>query len=113
MEEKVKIGIIRCQQTEDICSGTTCLKVATRGKLAFADYGECEIIGFVTCGGCPGKRSVSRAIMLVDRGAKVVVLASCIIKGAPIGFVCPHAEQMRDAIRKAIGEEIKILDYTH
>ncbi len=37
-----KIGIIRCQQTEDICPGTACFKVATKGKLAFEEYGECE-----------------------------------------------------------------------
>ncbi|MDL2297347.1 CGGC domain-containing protein [Bacteroidales bacterium OttesenSCG-928-B11] len=113
MKEKIKIGIIRCRQTEDLCPGTTCLKVATKGKLAFADYGECEIVGFVTCGGCPGKRSIPRAKMLVERGAKVIAFSTCIFKGTPIAFVCPHAAQMRDAIRKAIGDDIAVLEYTH
>lgn len=113
MEEKVKVGIIRCQQTEDMCPGTTCFKVASKGKLAFAGYGECEVIGFVTCGGCPGKRAVPRAKMLVDRGAKVIAFASCISKGTPIGFVCPHVAQMSGAIRKAVGDDIVVLDYTH
>ncbi|MDL2223185.1 CGGC domain-containing protein [Bacteroidales bacterium OttesenSCG-928-M11] len=113
MEEKVKVGIIRCQQTEDMCPGTTCFKVATRGKLAFADYGECEIVGFVSCGGCPGKRAIPRAKMLVERGAKVIAFASCIFKGTPIGFVCPSAVQMRDAVQRAVGPDIEVLDYTH
>ncbi|MDH8701602.1 putative metal-binding protein [Dysgonomonadaceae bacterium PH5-43] len=113
MESKVKVGIIRCQQTEDMCPGTTCLKVATKGKIAFADYGECEIVGFVSCGGCPGKRAIPRAKMLVDRGAQVLALATCISKGTPIGFPCPHTEQMRAAIQKAIGPDIVLLENTH
>lgn len=108
-----KVGIIRCQQTEDLCPATTCLKVAKEGKLAFAEYGECELIGLVTCGGCPGKRAVSRAKLLTDRGAEVIALASCIFKGTPIQFPCPHAAQMKEAIIKRVGQEIVLLDYTH
>ncbi|MDL2319701.1 CGGC domain-containing protein [Alistipes sp. OttesenSCG-928-B03] len=109
----MKIGIIRCQQTEDMCSGTTCLKVASQGKLAFGETGPGEVVGFVSCGGCPGKRAVPRAKMLVDRGAEVIALASCISKGTPIGFPCPNAEQMETAIRKKIGEDIKLINFTH
>lgn len=113
MEEKVKVGIIRCRQTEDICPGTTCFKVAAKGKIAFAEYGECEVIGFVSCGGCPGKRAIQRIKTMVDRGAKVIALSTCIFKGTPINFTCPHAVQMRDAISKNIGENIVLLDHTH
>ena len=60
-EEKIKVGIIRCQQTEDICPGTTDFKVAGEGKAAFSETGGSEVIGFVSCGGCPGKKAVSRA----------------------------------------------------
>ena len=50
-----KVGIIRCQQTEDLCPGTMDFKCAAKGKLAFKELGGCEVIGFVSCGGCPGK----------------------------------------------------------
>lgn len=109
----MKVGIIRCQQTEDICPGTTDFKIAKAGKGAFESIGESEIIGFVSCGGCPGKRAVSRVKNMVERGAEVIAFASCIRKGTPIGFPCPHAEQMREAIVKAVGDTIIILDYTH
>lgn len=95
-----KIGIIRCMQTEDICPGTTDFSFAAQGKGAFEELGPCEVIGFVSCGGCPGKRAVARARMLVDRGAEAVALASCICKGNPISFPCPHHETMIAAIRK-------------
>lgn len=108
-----KVGIIRCQQTEDMCPGTTCLKVATSGKLAFEEFGQCEVVGIVSCGGCPGKRAVPRAKMLVERGAEVIAFASCIFKGTPIGFPCPNAAQMKTAVQKKVGENIVILDYTH
>ena len=109
-----KVGIIRCQQTEDICSGTADFKVMQEGKGAFAgNRGPVEIIGFVSCGGCPGKRAVSRAKLMVDRGASVIALASCIFRGTPIGFACPHREIIKESIKKGVGESVTVLDYTH
>ena len=100
-----KVGIIRCQQTEDLCPGTTDFVTAAKGKGSFEAFGECQIVGF-------GKRAVARAKMLVDRGAEAVALASCIGKGSPIGFPCPNREQMVQAIRAKIGD-IPLLEYTH
>jgi len=108
-----KCGIIRCQQTEDMCPGNTDFKVASTGKLAFEETGAVEMIGFVSCGGCPGKRAVARAKLMVERGAEIIAFASCISRGNPIGFPCPHFDTMRDAIIKKIGSEIKIIDWTH
>lgn len=50
---------------------------------------------------------------MVKRGADTIVLASFITRGNPIGFACPHAEQMIAAIEKKVGNEIRIIDYTH
>lgn len=109
----IKVGIIRCQQTEDICPGTTDFRFSSLGKGVFEETGPVEIIGFVSCGGCPGKRAVSRAGVLVDRGAEVIVFASCISRGNPIGFPCPHFEVMKNAVKKKVGDSVKILEWTH
>ena len=109
----LKVGMIRCQQTEDMCAGNTDFKVAKEGKCAFEETGPVEVVGFVSCGGCPGKRAVSRAKLMVERGAEAVVFASCISRGNPIGFACPHYENMRDAIIKKVGPEIQIIEWTH
>ena len=110
----MKIGLIRCLQTEDMCPGTVCFKMMDTKKLAFEGIEEdIEIVGMNTCGGCPGKKAVTRAAEMVKRGADTIVLASCITKGNPIGFACPHIEQMRPAIEKKIGDSIRIIDYTH
>lgn len=110
----MKVGLIRCMQTEDMCPATTCFKVMNTKKLAFEGIEEeIELIGVNTCGGCPGKKAVTRAAEMVKRGADTIALASCITKGNPIGFACPHAEQMKAAIEKKVGEPIKMIDYTH
>jgi len=109
----MKVGVIRCQQTEDMCPGNTDFKIAAEGKFAFEETGPVEIMGFESCGGCPGKRAVMRAKMMVDRGAEAIVMASCISRGNPIGFPCPHFEKMKESIKKKIGPEIKIIEWTH
>ena len=109
----MKVGIIRCQQTEDMCPGTTDFKVANKGKLAFAETGPVEITGFVSCGGCPGKKAATRAELMVKRGVEAIAFASCISKGNPIGFACPHFKEMRQAVENRVGNEIKIIDWTH
>lgn len=110
----MKIGIIRCMQTEDMCPATTDLLFAKEKKGAFeAIDGDIEIIGINSCGGCPGKKAVTRAQEMVRRGAQGIAFASCIAKGSPIGFACPNADKLREAVKAAVGNDIIILDYTH
>ena len=54
-----------------------------------------------------------RARELVRRGADVIAFASCIQKGTPIGFACPFAGEMKQAVSRAVGDDILLLDYTH
>jgi len=58
-----------------MCPGNTDFKVAAQGKLAFEEIGASEIVGFVTCGGCPGKKAAPRAKLMVERGAEVVLVS--------------------------------------
>lgn len=47
----MKVGLIRCMQTEDMYPGTTDFKVMKEKKCAFEGIeGEIEVIGFSTCG---------------------------------------------------------------
>ncbi|MGI6712396.1 MAG: CGGC domain-containing protein [Bacillota bacterium] len=110
----MKVGLIRCLQTEDMCPGTMDMKVMKEKKCAFEGVeGEIELIGINTCGGCPGKKAVTRAAEMVKRGADTIVFTSCITKGNPIGFACPHVDEMKAAIERKLGDSIKIIDYTH
>ena len=110
----MRVGIIRCQLTEDYCPGTTDFRMIREKKGAFEGIEEeIEIVGFINCGGCPAKKAVLRARELVKRGADTIVFASCIQKGTPIGYPCPFAKRMKEIIAKELGEEIRFLDYTH
>ncbi|MEA5003249.1 MAG: CGGC domain-containing protein [Christensenella sp.] len=110
----MKLGIIRCAQTEDYCPGTRDFAVIRERQGAFAGVTEeIEIIGFINCGGCPGKKTVLRARELVKRGADTIAFASCIQKGMPIGYPCPFAKKMKDVVQADLGESVRFLDHTH
>lgn len=110
----MKVGIIRCMQTEDYCPGTADFKVMREHAGAFSDVeGDIELVGFSSCGGCPGKKAILRARMLVERGADTIVFASCIQKGNPIGYPCPFAKKMKELIQNDLGDRVSYLDYTH
>ena len=110
----MKVGIIRCMQTEDFCPGTTDFRMIREKKGAFEGVEEdIEIIGFINCGGCPGKKAVLRARELVNRGADSIAFASCIQKGTPIGYACPFAKRMKDVIQNDLGDGNRLIDYTH
>jgi predicted metal-binding protein len=110
----MKLGLIRCAQTEDFCPGTTDFKMIRERQGAFEGIDEdIEIVGFVSCGGCPGKRALLRARELVKRGADTIAFASCIQRGTPIGYPCPFAAKMKAVIVADLPEGIRYLDYTH
>ena len=110
----MKLGIIRCMQTEDYCPGTRDFKTIREKLGAFEGVEEdIELVGFCNCGGCPGKKAVMRARLLVERGADTIAFASCIQKGTPIGYPCPFAKKMKELIEKDLGGKVRLLDYTH
>ena len=110
----MKLGIIRCQQTEDYCPGASDFDAIHDKTGVFTGVeGEIPLIGFINCGGCPGKKAALRARELVNLGADTIAFASCIKKGMPINFPCPHAEKMMELVKKEVGDRIKILEYTH
>ncbi|MDP4153424.1 MAG: CGGC domain-containing protein [Bacillota bacterium] len=110
----MKVGFIRCQKTEDICSAKEDFKAVREKKGAFKGVAEdIIIIGFYSCGGCPGDKASSRAAKMVRQGADTIVLTSCITKGRREGEACPYAEEMKEEIVKRLGEKVKIIDHSH
>src|SRR4030067_905879 len=99
--EKLKVGIIRCQQTEIYCPATTCLLNAAKGEGGFSEVGSVEVIGINSCGGCPGIQIFARATEMKKRGSDKIVLASCILKGAPsyLEYACPFAHKLKKSLK--------------
>jgi predicted metal-binding protein len=110
----MKVGLIRCQKTADMCSSSMDFKVMKEKKGAFKDIKEeIEVTGVNSCGGCPGEKAAARAAEMVKRGADTIVLTTCITKMSPLGSPCPNAEKMIAEIEKKVGESIRIIDHTH
>ena len=62
----MKVGIIRCMQTEDYCPGGRDFRTIRERKGAFAGEEDVQLVGFINCGGCPGKKAPLRARSLVS-----------------------------------------------
>ena len=98
----MNLGIIRCMQTEDYCPGSRDFRTIRERKGAFMGADDIQLVGFINCGGCPGKKAVLRARSLVEQGADTIAFASCISKGTPIGYPCPFAKRMRELVQKEV-----------
>lgn len=110
----MKVGLIRCEQTQDMCPGSTCFTVFNSKMFEFDGVeGDIVVAGVNSCGGCPGKKSVPRAVEMIKRGVDTIVFASCISKGTPIGMPCPHFKSMKEAVIRKVGPDITIVEYTH
>jgi predicted metal-binding protein len=84
-----KIGIIICNR-ERTCLGGKCFMSIQERAGAFRKYSKnepLEIVGFITCGGCPGERLERAPSEMKKYGAEEIYLASCFFAGYP---PCPY-----------------------
>ena len=87
-----KIAIVRCERTQESCPGTSCLTSFQERKHTFKDYGKnAELVGFFSCGGCPGRR-IFRLIrnLKEEVGIDIIHVASCILKEEPVNYHFPN-----------------------
>lgn len=98
-----KVGIIGCPKTTDFCWEAREMQAAREGEGIFKDIGPTEIIGCVTCGGCPGKKLANRARILSLCGADIIALSS--------GFneTCPHRSSLLNLLSKRL-KAVIVLD---
>ncbi|MGR6835208.1 CGGC domain-containing protein [Syntrophomonas erecta] len=108
--KKTKIAVVRCETVSEVCPGVACFKAFNKRHRYFSEYDEnTEVIGFVTCGGCPGRRVSRLADSLKKHGVDVIHLSSCMYLDDDYP-ACPH----RDEIRKTIeAKGIKVVTGTH
>jgi len=109
MKGKTKIGIIICDRYR-MCAGGKCLRALHNREGAFSIYsgGEVELVGYATCGGCPGGNVEYAPGEMVKNGVEVVHLATGLVVGYP---PCPYITLFRDFIRTRYG--VKVIIGTH
>ena len=103
-ESKTKIGIIICDRY-NTCAGGKCLRALRNREGAFSIYDrdEVELVGYTTCGGCPGGNIEYAPEEMKKNGARIVHLATGFIVGYP---PCPYIGHFRDFIKQRYGIDV-------
>jgi predicted metal-binding protein len=98
---KTKIGIIICDRYS-ACAGGKCFRAMRNREGAFSVYGDqdVELVGYTTCGGCPGGNIEYAPEEMKKNGAQVIHFATGLIVGYP---PCPYIEYFRDFIETRYG----------
>ena len=107
---KSKIGIIICDRYKT-CAGGKCFKAMNNRDGAFDIYSndeELELVGYTTCGGCPGGNIEYAPEEMKKNGAEVIHLATGLVVGYP---PCPYLEEFQKFIPEKYG--VKVVVGTH
>jgi predicted metal-binding protein len=101
-----KIGIIICHRYHT-CAGGKCLRALWNREGAFARYKdeEVELVGFTTCGGCPGGNVEYAPAEMKRNGAEVIHLATGLVVGYP---PCLHLDAFCEFIPAKYQLEVMI-----
>ena len=105
-----KIGIIICARYKN-CGGGKCfraLRERVGGFTAYSKNEEIQIVGYSTCGGCPGGNVEYVPEEMIKNGASSIHLATGLVVGYP---PCPRIRQFKEYIR--IRYHITVVIGTH
>lgn len=99
-----KIGIIICDRYHT-CAGGKCLRSLRNREGAFALYKnvEVELVGYTTCGGCPGGNVEYAPEEMKKNEAEVIHLATGLIVGYP---PCPRLRAFTEFIPAKYGLDV-------
>jgi len=105
-----KIGIIMCGRYQG-CAGGKCFRAIRERVGAFSAYPDeqpIEVVGYSSCGGCPGGNIEHVPGEMKSNGAEVIHLATGLIVGYP---PCAHVLDFKSFIETAY--EIPVIVGTH
>jgi len=109
MTATVKIGIIICDRYRT-CAGGKCLRSLRNREGAFHLYAnsEVELVGYTTCGGCPGGNIEYTGEEMVKNGVEVIHFATGLLVGYP---PCPYMDTFKSFLENRYG--VKVVWGTH
>jgi predicted metal-binding protein len=97
-----KIAIIICDRYSS-CGGGKCFRALRERRGGFSRYAAdepVEVVGYSTCGGCPGGNVESVPAEFKKNGAEAVHLATGFVVGYP---PCPSIRHFKDFIEAQYG----------
>jgi predicted metal-binding protein len=98
----MKVGIIICDRYKS-CAGGKCFRAARERVGGFSGYAAdeaLEVVGFTTCGGCPGGNIEYAPEEMVKNGAEAIHLATGLVVGYP---PCPWTDYFKQFIEAHYG----------
>lgn len=106
MADGVKIGIIICDRYRS-CAGGKCFRALRERVGGFSIYKnkDVEVVGYTTCGGCPGGNIEYAPEEMKKNGADIIHLATGFVVGYP---PCPYIDYFKDYIEKKFGVQVII-----
>ena len=110
MKKKTKLGIIICDRYKS-CAGGKCFRSLQKREGAFDIYTkdeDIELVGYTTCGGCPGGNIEYAPEEMKKNGAEVIHLATGFLVGYP---PCPYLDHFKNFIPEKYG--MKVVVGTH
>jgi len=109
MENPVKIGIIICDRYKN-CAGGKCFRAIKERAGAFDIYkdNDVEVVGYTSCGGCPGGNIEYAPEEMKMNGAEVIHFATGMVVGYP---PCPYINHFKNFIEKKF--RLKVIVGTH
>jgi len=105
-----RIGIIICDRYRS-CAGGKCFRALRERRGGFAAYPAdepVEVVGFTSCGGCPGGNIEYAPEEMKKNGADVIHLATGFVVGYP---PCPHLRGFKTLVEEKF--RIKVVIGTH
>lgn len=96
MTNTTRVGIIICDRYKS-CDGGKCFRAVRNKEGSFKGYNSpIEIVGFSSCGGCPGGNIENVVNGMKKYGADVIHLATGVLAGYP---PCPYIEVFQNYIQ--------------
>ena len=101
-----KIGIVICNRYA-ACAGGKCFRALRNREGAFSIYRDCEVelVGYTSCGGCPGGNIEYAPAEMIRNGAEVLHLATGLVVGYP---PCPRLSYFGEFLKEKYGVEVRI-----
>jgi len=95
----MKIGIVICDQYKN-CAGGKCFRAMKNRGGAFDMYSpdeSLEVVGYTTCGGCPGGNIEYTPEEMIKNGAEAIHFATGFVVAYP---PCPYIAQFKSFIEE-------------
>lgn len=103
----MKVGIIICDRYKN-CAGGKCFRAMKKREGAFDIYSKkeaLEIVGYTSCGGCPGGNIEYAPQEMIKNGAEVIHFATGLVVGYP---PCPYTSYFKNFIEKQYNTKVVV-----